>query len=60
MSPDYEALVEYAISLGMDPVSDQEFMFIAKQGLLAPLPYPWEVHKGGDNDPIMYVNTQTN
>ncbi|CDW91103.1 ww domain containing protein [Stylonychia lemnae] len=58
ISPNLEEIEEYAKFLGMDPVEDQEFLYIAKQGLLEPLPYPWEMIKG-ENDIMIYVNTQT-
>ena len=32
----------YATFLGMDPEKDKEFLYIAIEGLKAPVPAPWE------------------
>lgn len=44
----------------MDPNSslDRELMYIAKQGLMEPVPEPWEAQRD-NNDMIVYYNTQT-
>ena len=43
----------------MDLEKDKEFLFIAQEGLKAPVPEPWETYQD-DNDEIFYVNSQTN
>lgn len=44
----------------MDPdqTIDREFMWIAKQGLMEPVPEPWQAMKD-QNDNIVYVNKKT-
>ena len=44
----------------MDPSKsiDRELMFIAKQGLMEPVPEPWEAQRD-QNDMILYYNTET-
>jgi len=44
----------------MDPTSslDRELLYIAKQGLMEPVPEPWEAQRDS-NDMILYFNTQT-
>ena len=44
----------------MNPNSsiDRELMYIAKQGLMEPVPEPWEAQRD-DNDMILYYNTVT-
>ena len=42
--PQDQEIEDYAKFLGMDPNSsvDRELMYIAKQGLMEPVPAPWE------------------
>lgn len=40
--PNEEELIEYGKFLGMDFPEDEEFLYIAKEGLKAPLPEPWK------------------
>lgn len=44
----------------MDPNSsvDCDLMYIAKQGLMEPVPEPWEAQRDA-NDMILYYNTET-
>ena len=44
----------------MDPNSsiDRELLYIAKQGLMEPVPEPWEAQRDA-NDMILYYNTET-
>ena len=42
----------------MDLEKDKEFLYIAQEGLKAPVPEPWETYQD-DNDEIFYVNSQT-
>lgn len=39
-----EDIEKYAVFLGMDIEKDKEFLYIAKQGLDAPIPEPWEAY----------------
>ena len=48
----------YATFLGMDPEKDKEFLYIAIEGLKAPVPFPWETQYDA-NDEIFYVNPET-
>jgi len=34
----YLDLIEYGVYLGMDPIKDREYLWIAKEGLKSPLP----------------------
>ena len=40
--PTHEEIIDYAHFLGMELPEDQEFLFLAKEGLKAPLPEPWK------------------
>lgn len=40
-----DELEEYARFLGIDPELDKDFMYIAKQGIMAPVPEPWQIIK---------------
>ena len=40
--PSHEEIVQYAEYLGMDPIADKDLLYIAKEGLKAPLPAPWK------------------
>lgn len=42
----------------MDLEKDQEFLFIAEEGLKAPVPEPWQTYFN-ENDEIYYVNSVT-
>ena len=39
--PNEKEIHGYAEFLGMDPVNDKEFLYIALAGLQAPVPDPW-------------------
>jgi hypothetical protein len=51
---------EYARFLGMDPESsiDRDLLWIAKKGLMEPVPANWQALKDS-NDNIIYYNTLT-
>ena len=42
----------------MDPVDDENLLWIAYKGLTGPLPKPWERIKNSDNE-IIYYNKET-
>lgn len=49
---------EYAKYLGMDPKKDKDYLYIAKEGLKAPLPEKWKPYKNRKGD-IYYINVET-
>lgn len=55
-----EEIEEYAKFLGMDPQSsiDRELLWIAKKGLMEPVPRDWQALKDS-YDNIIYYNTIT-
>lgn len=56
--PDYQEILDYAEFLGMDLQRDQEFFYIAKEGLKAPLPNPWKPIQD-DTGELYFYNFQT-
>ena len=44
----------------MDPIKDKDLLWIAKEGLKAPLPDNWKPCQGYKNKEIFYHNFQTN
>ena len=38
-------ILEYAKFLGMDLEKDKKYIYLAKEGLKAPLPEPWKPYK---------------
>lgn len=42
----------------MDPKEDKDLLYIAKEGLKAPLPEPWKPYKTRDNQ-ILYINLES-
>ena len=65
--PDYEPskeeMKEYAEWLGMHPVDDEQLMWIAREGLRAPLPGSWRPckaeHDDGQDDDHYFYNFHT-
>lgn len=49
---------EYAVWLGMSLPADDVFLYIAREGLKAPLPPPWKPCKTGEGE-IFYFNFST-
>lgn len=35
-------ILEYCKILGLDPIAEKDFLFIAKEGIKAPLPKEWK------------------
>jgi centrosomal protein CEP164 len=56
--PDYQEILDYAEFLGMDLQKDQEYFYIAKEGLKAPLPNPWKPIQNQNGD-LFFYNFQT-
>jgi len=56
--PQEQEIEEYARFLGMDVDSslDRDLFWIAKKGLMEPVPEPWQALKDS-NDNIIYYNT---
>ena len=54
----YVEILEYAKYLGMSLPSDNDLLYIAKEGLKAPLPDPWKPCKTSSND-IYYFNFES-
>merc|ERR1712066_1081241 len=61
--PDYEPtekeVLEYAEWLGMDVERDEEFLWIAREGLKQPLPAPWRPCQADGDGEIFYFNFET-
>lgn len=56
--PTHEDIEEYAKFLGMDPQKDKAYLYIAKEGLKSPLPYPWKPYQNKQQE-IYYYNLDT-
>jgi len=54
--PTEAEIIEYAKWLGMDLKKDQDLFWVAKEGLMAPLPKNWKPCKTKDTDDIYYFN----
>lgn len=53
--PTEEEVIEYALWMGMKLPEDYDLLYIAREGLKAPLPEPWKPCKT-DTDEIYYFN----
>ena len=51
-------IFEYAKYIGIDPNEDSELLYIAREGLNAPLPENWKACKS-ETDEIYYFNVET-
>ena len=51
-------IIGYAEFLGMDLKEDADLLYIAEEGLKAPVPEPWKAFSN-ENDEIYYTNTIT-
>merc|ERR1712060_364607 len=56
--PTAQEIEEYAEWLGMDSEKDKDLLWIAKEGLKAPLPNPWKPCQTGDGE-IFYFNFES-
>ncbi|CAD7936134.1 unnamed protein product [Amoebophrya sp. A120] len=56
--PTEEEIAEYAAWLGMDLEKDKDLLWIAKEGLKAPLPNPWKPCQTQEGE-IFYFNFET-
>ena len=57
--PTQEEVLEYAKWLGMDTDNDSDLLYIAREGLKAPLPENWKPCKTADTEEIYYFNFVT-
>ena len=57
--PSEAEVLEYARWLGMDLSKDDDLFWIAREGLMAPLPKDWKPCKTKDTDDIYYFNFTT-
>ena len=57
--PGEEEVLEYVKWLGMDLDKDQDLFWIAREGLMAPLPQDWKPCRQKDTDEIYYFNFTT-
>lgn len=57
--PTEAEVIEYAKWLGMDLDKDQDLFWIAREGLMAPLPPSWKPCKTKDTDDVYYFNFTT-
>ncbi|NXI34886.1 CE164 protein, partial [Galbula dea] len=54
--PSEKEIWKYAQEIGIDPEQEPELMWLAKEGLMAPLPAGWRVCQNTQNDDIYYFN----
>lgn len=58
--PTQDEIIEYAKYLGIDINTDQDLLWIAVEGLKAPVPEPWRaIQYANQSDEIYYMNMQT-
>jgi hypothetical protein len=57
--PSEAEVLEYAKWLGMDLEGDRDLFWIAREGLMAPLPNNWKPCKTKDTEDIYYFNFAT-
>jgi centrosomal protein CEP164 len=58
LPPTKEQVREYAEFIGIDPDSEPHLMWIALEGVLAPVPHPWKMCTENDED-MFYFNFET-
>jgi len=51
--------LEYAAWLGIDMDKDADLLWIARAGLMAPLPMPWKPCQAADDGELFYFNFET-
>lgn len=56
--PESVEILEYARYLGIDPVADQDLLWIAREAFWAPLSSPWTKHCD-NQDRVFYYNSET-
>ncbi|PFX32468.1 Centrosomal protein of 164 kDa [Stylophora pistillata] len=56
--PTEQEIFEYAHSIGIDPIKERDLLYIAREGIVAPLPDDWKPCQDANGD-IYYFNFQT-
>jgi len=56
--PTEDEVLEYAEFLGIDPENEPHLLWIAKEGVVAPVPHPWKVCTENQED-VFYFNFET-
>eukprot|EP00929_Paragymnodinium_shiwhaense_P000605 TRINITY_DN100859_c0_g1_i1.p1 TRINITY_DN100859_c0_g1~~TRINITY_DN100859_c0_g1_i1.p1 ORF type:complete len:572 (-),score=167.50 TRINITY_DN100859_c0_g1_i1:98-1759(-) len=56
--PSHEEVLEYAEFLGIDVDKEPQLMWIAKEGVVAPVPHPWKACTENEED-VFYFNFET-
>lgn len=57
--PTEEEVIEYAKWLGMDLEKDKDLFWLAREGLMAPLPQDWKPCRTKDTEDVYYFNFKT-
>lgn len=59
--PTFEQVIEYAEFIGIDPETEPHLLWIAREGVMAPVPPPWKMctENGSDESDVFYFNFQT-
>ena len=57
--PTQDEVLEYAEYLGIDTQKEKKYLYIAREGLKAPLPSQWKPCKSSKGD-VFYQNFETN
>lgn len=56
--PTEEEVIEYAQFLEIDPDTEPHLLWIAREGVVAPIPHPWKACTEGGDD-VFYFNFET-
>jgi centrosomal protein CEP164 len=54
--PTQDEVEQYALWIGMDPEKDKKLLWIAQEGIKAPLPTGWKEIRTKDTDEVYYYN----
>lgn len=57
--PTHSEIIEYAQCIGIDPIREKHLLHIAREGLITPVPPPWEAIETKGGEEIIYINRQT-
>ena len=57
--PSQSEILEYAQFIGIDPIREKHLLHVAREGLITPVPPPWEAIEVDDGEEIVYINRQT-
>jgi hypothetical protein len=56
--PTTEDVLRYAELIGIDAISDSEYLYLAKEGIMMPLPQTWGMYFD-EQGTLIYINSQT-